>query len=41
MYIGELVQNLIHKLEVGAGQRVLRVTVLAPLRRKAKPAPAP
>ena len=29
MYIGELVQNLIHKLEVGAGQRVLRVTVLA------------
>ena len=28
MYIGELVQNLIHKLEVGAGQRVLRNTVL-------------
>jgi len=27
MYIGEWVQNLIHKLEVGAGQRVLRMTV--------------
>jgi len=27
MYIGEWVQNLIHKLEVGAGQRVLRITV--------------
>ena len=24
MYIGEWVQNLIHKLEVGAGRRVLR-----------------
>jgi len=29
MYIGEWVQHLIHKLEVGAGQRVLRVAVLA------------
>lgn len=28
MYIGEWVQNLIHKLEVGAGRRVLRNTVL-------------
>jgi len=28
MYIGELVQNLIHKLEVGAGRRVLRTLVL-------------
>jgi len=28
MYIGEWVQHLIHKLEVGAGQRVLRITVL-------------
>src|SRR5208283_5552255 len=28
MYIGEWVQNLIHKLEVGAGQRVLRSVVL-------------
>jgi hypothetical protein len=28
MYIGEWVQNLIHKLEVGAGRRVLRSAVL-------------
>ncbi|MGA3282831.1 MAG: glycosyltransferase family 39 protein [Verrucomicrobiota bacterium] len=28
MYIGELVQDLIHKLEVGAGRRVLRSVVL-------------
>jgi len=28
MYIGELVQDLIHKLEVGAGRRVLRVATL-------------
>lgn len=28
MYIGEWVQNLIHKLEIGAGRRVLRITTL-------------
>src|ERR1039457_5892781 len=28
MYSGEWVQNLIHKLEVGAGRRVLRSVVL-------------
>ena len=29
MYIGEWVQNLIHKLEIGVGRRVLRITTLA------------
>jgi len=28
MYIGEWVQNLIHKLEIGAGRRVVRIAVL-------------
>ena len=28
MYIGEWVQNLIHKLEIGVGRRVLRITAL-------------
>src|SRR5208282_6224915 len=28
MYIGEWVQNLIHKLEVGAGRRILRIATL-------------
>ena len=28
MYIGEWVQNLIHKLEIGVGRRVLRITML-------------
>ena len=28
MYIGEWVQNLIHKLEIGVGRRVLRITTL-------------
>ena len=31
MYIGELVQNLIHKLEVGAGRRILRIATLTVL----------
>ena len=28
MYIGEWAQNLIHKLEIGAGRRVVRITVM-------------